>query len=168
MKLRLVLLLAPNLLLAPGFAQTVDIPKGKSITVDGIEIAGEWDDAVHVDFKGGEYIRLKQDGTHLLMSIKGEKGGISSVALHADDQVAILHASAGLITAIYTRQGENWVQTEEFRSERQQLVRAERDNTARMAKNLELIGWCANILPRKPPLNPDHQNALPAQTPSHT
>ena len=138
-------------------AESVTIPKGSTITVDGVSAEQEWDDATTVDFEGGEYLKMKQDGEYVLLAIKGEKLGISSVAIHAENEVKILHASAGLITAVYNRQGESWVQTEEFRSERQRMVSAEKDNPARIAKNLELYGWGANILPLKPPVDFDQQ-----------
>jgi len=142
-----------------GFSgETVNIPSGKPITVDGVADPNEWDDAADIEFRGGDYIKIKQDGTYLLMAIKGEKLGISSLAFHSDDEVRIFHASSGLITAVYKNQGDHWVQTEEFRSEGQILARAEDGDEAKMAKNLELYGWCANILAIKPPADFDEQN----------
>ena len=138
--------------------ETLTIPRGTAVTIDGREEPGEWDDALSADLRGGQYIKLKTDGQYLYLSIKGEKGGISSVAIHTDDEVKILHASAGLITAVYNREGGHWNQTEEFRSERQAPLRQENSTTARMAQKLELYRWCANILPRKVPADFDAQN----------
>ncbi len=139
-------------------AETLNIPQGRSITADGTEEAGEWNDALGIDFKGGDYIKVKHDGEHLFLSIKGEKLGICSVAIHAEDEIKILHASAGLITAVYEKSGGHWEQTEEFRSERQEPLRRAKTDADKMAMKLAQYKWCANIQTRKGPADFDVQN----------
>jgi hypothetical protein len=140
--------------------ETLTIPRGTAITIDGRDEPGEWDNALSAPLRGGQYIKLKTDGQYLYLSIKGETIGISSVAIHTNDEVKILHASAGLITAVYNREGGHWNQTEEFRSERQALLRQEKSKAARMAKQLELYGWHANVLPLKVPADLGVQNIM--------
>ena len=94
--------------------ETLTIPGGTAVTIDGREEPGEWDDASSTALRGGQYIKLKTDGQYLYLSIKGEKLGISSVAIHAADEVKILHASAGLITAVSNREGGHWKQVHWF------------------------------------------------------
>jgi hypothetical protein len=124
------------------------IPRGTEITIDGYMGPGEWDDALDVEFSGGEMLRLKQDGRFLYLYIKGETPGTASLGIHSGDTIQILHASAGLITAKYVPDGDRWRQVEPFRSDRQMEARDQASDMARMQMNLDLYGWCALLRPR--------------------
>jgi len=146
-----LLTLALVLLATVAHAEALNIPKGTEITVDGKMGDGEWTDALQVDFIGGETLKIKQDGKYLYLYIRGETPGVASLAIHSQDLIQILHASAGLITAKYVNEGERWRQVEPFRSEKQMEVRNQ-------ANNLEAYGWLATILPRA--ITPDFDTSL--------
>lgn len=111
------------LLATVAHAEALNIPKGTEITVDGKMGDGEWTDALQVDFIGGETLKIKQDGKYLYLYIRGETPGVASLAIHSQGLIQILHASAGLITARYLKEGERWRQVEPFRSEKQMAIR---------------------------------------------
>jgi len=139
-------------------AETLNIPKGTTITVDGRMGDREWADALQVEFIGGEVLKIKQDGRYLYLYIKGETPGVASLGIHTRDSIQILHASAGLITARYVQEGAHWRQIEPFRSEKQDAIRNQANHQAWMAQNLDVYGWCATILPRA--MTPDFDTSL--------
>jgi len=152
------LVLTVVLLLPVVRTETLIIPKGTGITIDGRMGDGEWSDGLQVEFIGGAILKIKQDGQYLYLYIKGETPGVASLGIHARGSTEILHASAGLITAKYVQEGERWRQIEPFRSEKQDAVNRQANHPASMAKNLEVYGWCATILPRAIP--PDFDTSL--------
>ena len=116
--LRKVLFFSPLLMLFQ-FPTTTDarpdlqIPRGEA-RIDGEADPEEWEGALQVEFVGGEAFMMMQDGRFLFLYIKGETAGVASVAICTGDSIQILHASAGLITARYVREGELWKQVEPF------------------------------------------------------
>lgn len=127
-------------------SSSILIPKGNSVSIDGVMEKNEWTDAKEMDFKGGGFTLFKCDESYLYLCIQGDKLGISSVAINTDNKIYILHASTSIITAIYEKDKDTWKQLEEFHSERYALIKKEKDAKKFKDKFLSEFLWFANTL----------------------
>ena len=130
----------------PANAQTVIIPKGGSVKIDGILEKEEWLKAIKQDFIGGESILFQHDSKFLYLGICGEKGGFASVCVLREDTIYVCHTSMGLITAKYILEKNRWVQIHEFRSEIQTKIGELQNIDDKMKLSLKEYGWFANTL----------------------
>ena len=138
---RLLLLAGVAGALADNSSQPVQVPKGSPPAVDGKISADEWRDAARQELIGGGELRLKHDGAHLYVGIRGLKPGWSHVYVTDGDAVHVLHASAALGTAIY-RQGASgaWQPIQSFTW----AMRGTSHTEEAIAAFLEANGWYAN------------------------
>ncbi len=127
------------LLLALALAATLDVPRVSAPVIDGTVAAGEWRSAKRVELTNGGHALLQHDGTFLYIAIRGPRTGIASLCMPQGKDVAILHASAALGTAVF-RDGHA---TREF-------VWTNRDTTDTAARDKFLAAehWFANTTPR--------------------
>ena len=139
-------ILAYFFLALPADAQTVKIPIGSSVKIDGILEKEEWLNAIKQEFIGGESILFQHDSKFLYLGIRGEKGGFASVCVLYEDTIYVCHTSMGLITAKYVREKNQWVQTHEFRSETQHEIGELQNIDDKMKLSLKEYGWFANTL----------------------
>jgi hypothetical protein len=126
--------------------QTVNIPRGNSVKIDGIMEKEEWGNAINQEFIGGEGILFQHDTEFLYLGIRGEKGGFASVCVLYEDSIYVFHSSMGLITAKYVREESRWLQTLEFRSEIQHKIGKVENTDDKMKLSLKEYGWFANII----------------------
>jgi len=127
-------------------AQTLKIPEGSSIKIDGIMEKEEWLDAAEQEFIGGKTILLQRDSKFLYLGIRGEKGGFASVCVLRGDTIDVYHSSMGLITAKYVKENSKWVQVHEFRSEAQSRIGKLKNLEEKMELSIKEYGWFANTL----------------------
>jgi hypothetical protein len=92
------------------------VPPGEPPTIDGTLSAGEWDGARVETFSDGSELFLLYSGGYLYLGVRGSKPELVAGNIYLDHggEIAILHASAALGTAIYARQGESWNRTQDF------------------------------------------------------
>jgi hypothetical protein len=136
---------------AVGQDTAVIVPAGGAPIVDGTIHDDEWEDAVRLPLHGGEALYLKRADGKLYIAIRGAAGGIGSVCLGNADRIRVLHASTGLITAAYERDGDAWRLVHGFRGPRQatgeRFTRGEAGRTEEYsAAQLEQFGWVANLV----------------------
>lgn len=84
--------------------------------IDGTLSPGEWDGArVETLSDGSELLLLGNRGA-LYLAVRGNTPEMiaGNVFLDRDGEIAILHSSAALGTAIYAQKGESWVRTQDF------------------------------------------------------
>jgi hypothetical protein len=62
---------------------------------------------------GGE-LMLMHDAGHLYLGIRSRAMGFGSICTVDDNQISILHSSAGLGTAIFERDGDDWRRIQQF------------------------------------------------------
>jgi formylglycine-generating enzyme required for sulfatase activity len=125
-------------------SDAIIIPSGVPPTLDGSLSPGEWDDASIKSFANGSELFLKHTRNDLYLGLRSNKPGMiaGNVFVHHGDQIAILHTSAALGTAIY-QQGENeWVQTQDFTWRCRDTGRGETALAEREAF-LQQEGWLA-------------------------
>ena len=139
-------ILANIFITLPAYAQTVIVPKGGSVKIDGILEKEEWLNAIKQEFIGGESILFQHDSEFLYLGIRGEKGGFASVCLLREDTIYVCHTSMGLITAKYIREKNRWEQTHEFRSEIQHKIGKLQNNDNKKKLSIKEYGWFANTL----------------------
>jgi hypothetical protein len=98
---------------ASGTAELV-APLGSAAIIDGAFSPGEWDDAFSTSLaNGGELMIMHNDG-YLYLGIRSREMGFGSICTASDDRVSILHSSAGLGTAIFVKDGDDWLRTQQF------------------------------------------------------
>jgi Tol biopolymer transport system component len=90
-----------------------DVPVGNPPRIDGRLSPEEWSGARTVSLADGELLFM-HDGTYLYLAIRSDVLGLGSICVDRGDNVAILHSSASLGTAIYKRADENWRRTRDF------------------------------------------------------
>ncbi len=92
----------------------IQVPDGNMPTIDGTFSSGEWDGALTTDLvNGGELMLMHNDG-YLYLGIQSREMGYGSICTADDNQVSILHSSAGLGTAIFERDGPDWRRIQQF------------------------------------------------------
>lgn len=136
--------LAASFTIASG--QTIQIPKGVPISIDGKFSVEEWKDALRQELVGGGEVHLKQDSAYLYICLRGSKQEWSHVYVTRGDTIYVLHASAALGTAIYCRSnGDVWQPLQEF-SWTMRDTSLSREAINAREKFLELHGWVANTV----------------------
>jgi WD40 repeat protein len=92
----------------------IEAPAGIAPSIDGTFSLGEWDSAMLMPLtNGGELMVMHNDG-YLYLGIRSRDMGFGSICTTSDDQVSVLHSSAGLGTAIFDRDGDDWLRTQQF------------------------------------------------------
>ena len=95
---------------------TVAVPATNPATIDGTLAAGEWDAAAVETFDDGSELLLMYASGYLYVGLRTNTPGmvVGNVFIQRGDEIAILHSSAALGTAIY-QQGEGvWHQVLDF------------------------------------------------------
>jgi hypothetical protein len=93
---------------------SLEIPRAEQPILDGTISPREWSGAYQTELSGGgELLLITADG-YLFLGIRGKPEPVISICLDRGREVAILHSSAAIGTAIY-KQGENtWDQVQGF------------------------------------------------------
>lgn len=136
--------------LADGSA--VRVPRGGAATIDGTLSPGEWEGArVEIFADGSELLLMHSDG-YLYLGIRSKTPEMIVGNIHLyrglerglirGEEIAILHASAALGTAVYGREGANWQQTQAFEWRCRQTGNSEAAQAERQAF-LEQERWLA-------------------------
>jgi hypothetical protein len=101
---------------SPTPAADLNAPAESPPVIDGTLSPGEWDGArVETLSDGSELLLLTGEGD-LYLAVRGNTPEMiaGNVFLDRGGEIAILHSSAALGTAIYAQQGESWTRTQDF------------------------------------------------------
>lgn len=79
------------------------IPATPAPMLDGKIGDGEWEQALKQDLTGGGHLYLQHNGDHLYVAMHGVEPGWGHVYLLDGDSLRVLHASAALGMAVYTK-----------------------------------------------------------------
>jgi len=92
------------------------VPSGTPPTIDGSHSPGEWDTAAVETFADGSQMLLTQAEDFLYLGIRANESGMiaGNVFINRGDEIAILHTSAALGTAIYQIGEDGWQQIQDF------------------------------------------------------
>ena len=92
------------------------VPQGQPTALDGVIAPSECENALVETFADGSELLLMQDGEFLYVGIRAKEPGTiaGNVFVQRGDEVSILHSSAALGTAIYQKDGDSWMQTQNF------------------------------------------------------
>ena len=128
-------------------AETIGVPQGGAIVIDGKIEEKEWQDAAAFELKGGGRVFFKHDGgAYLFIGVRGAKSGWSQIYLSEGENtdVRVYHASAALGAVVYSLDKNLlWQPAGEFAWElRDRVVNAETEK--KMADYLAQNGWVAN------------------------
>jgi Tol biopolymer transport system component len=93
---------------------SIQVQEGPIPVVDGRFSVGEWDDALVTGLKNAGELRLMHANGYLYLGIRSRDMGFGSICTIEDNQVSILHSSAGLGTAVFVRGGEGWQRIRQF------------------------------------------------------
>ena len=94
----------------------LSVPQGEAPTIDGTLSPGEWDGAATDLFADGSELFLIYSDGYLYLGIRSTTPEMIAGNIFVDrgDEIAILHASAALGTALYAQAGESWEQIQGF------------------------------------------------------
>jgi hypothetical protein len=92
------------------------VPAGSTPAIDGTLAPGEWDAARVETFSDGSQLFLLYAEGSLYVGVRGVTPEMiaGNIFLERGGEVAVLHASAALGTAIYKQAGETWQRTQDF------------------------------------------------------
>ncbi len=92
------------------------VPLGIPPEIDGILSSGEWDGALVETFADGSKLYLLQTVDYLYLGIQANTFGMiaGNLFIHQGNEIAILHSSAALGTAIYLKDEYSWKQIQDF------------------------------------------------------
>jgi hypothetical protein len=114
--------------------QVISVPQGRPPTLDGTLSPGEWSDAVVESFSDGSELFLMHSEGYLYLAIRAGAPEMIGANIFVDrgGDVAILHTSAALGTAIYEATDAGWERTQDFvwqcrRTDASDAARAERE-----------------------------------------
>lgn len=139
------------------------IPLAPAPAIDGVLAPEEWNNALRARFSDGSTLLLMQDGDYLYLGVRARVSavGVVSVCLDRGRDVAVLHSSAALGTAVYELAGEGWDPTRTFSWECRETDDSPAARHARQTF-LEREGWLANNGNTGTPGQIEFQIAMPA------
>jgi hypothetical protein len=139
---------------------TVAVPPGNPPTLDGTLSPGEWESARREKFSNGSELLPMQNGGYLYLGVRVNLHTIWSIYLDRGDEVAVLHSSGSLGTAVYKRTGSGWQRTRTFAWTLQDKSNSE---TAQQQRKqfLEKEGWLASLGTMSKPEEVEFQLAMP-------
>ena len=96
---------------APVQVQVVEEP-----VIDGVIGELEWGSAVVKKFSDGSEVYLMLSGETLFAGIRAASGGMiaGNVFLEEGDKITVMHTSAALGTALYQKDGEEYIKIKDF------------------------------------------------------
>jgi hypothetical protein len=99
-----------------GAPSTLSVPHGEAPAIDGTLSPGEWDGAAMGLFADGSELFLMYSDGYLYLAIRSITPEMIAGNIFVDrgDEIAILHASAALGTALYAQASDRWEQTQGF------------------------------------------------------
>lgn len=112
----------------------ISVPQGKPLAIDGTISPGEWGSAGVETFSDGSELFLMHYEGYLYLGIRASTpemiGG--NIFIDRGDEIAILHSSAALGTAVYEKGNDGWQRSQEFvwrcrRTDSSETALAERD-----------------------------------------
>jgi hypothetical protein len=120
------------------------VPAAEPPTVDGKLSTGEWDAAIVKTFTDGSELLFMHSDGYLYLGIRANKPGMiaGNVLIQRGDEIAILHSSAALGTAIYQRGEQSWQQKQNFTWQCRDTSNSDAANEERRAF-LRQEGWVA-------------------------
>lgn len=139
-------------------ATGIHIPKGNGPVIDGRFSEGEWDGALKTDLVNGGELMLMHDGGYLYMGIRSREMGFGSICTLDEDRVSILHSSAGLGTAIFEWNGEDWRRIQQF------AYCCWEATSSRLNEFLQEEAWVASLGTMGIPDEMEYQIAIPDGT----
>ncbi len=95
---------------------TILVPEGKPLAIDGAMSPGEWDSAGVEAFSDGSELLLMYSEGYLYLGIRANTPEmiVGNIFIDHGDEIAILHSSAALGTALYQKGMNSWQQTQGF------------------------------------------------------
>ena len=120
--------------------RVLSIPSGGVPTIDGVMEGGEWDGATSTMMTDGSPLRWMHSGETLYVALEGGDVGAVNLAIETGGEVWVLHSSAALGSALYTKDEATWRLTHEF----SWCCRSTTDDTDRQSL-LDQERWQANI-----------------------
>ena len=91
----------------------------------------------------GGTVSITREGDALRVAVHGPRAGLASLCLATESEVRILHASAALGEAVYSRSGERWVLTSTFEFKLRD-ARTGPPTAAERDAYFGAMGWVAN------------------------
>ncbi len=138
-----ICLLISAITIAAHASNTIEVPRGSAITLDGRLSDDEWAAAARQELVGGGEVRFKHDGAHLFIGVRGANRGWSHIYVPDGESIHVLHASAALGTAIYRRSGDAWQPVQSFQWAMRDRSMSEQAMAARESF-LKSTGWVAS------------------------
>ncbi|MBL6980339.1 MAG: SUMF1/EgtB/PvdO family nonheme iron enzyme, partial [Anaerolineales bacterium] len=120
-------------------------PSANPPIIDGTLSPLEWDDAAIETLSDGSELYLMQNEGYLYLGIRSKSLEliVGNIFVDHGDEVVVLHSSAALGTAIYTKDDDTWDRTREF----DWCCRSTSDSTSALTEREEFLqdeGWVAN------------------------
>jgi hypothetical protein len=92
---------------------------------------------------GGGEVSIRRDGEVLRVAVKGPLAGLASLCVGDNSRVRILHASAAVGEAVYTRRGDRWALDSGF-DWRLRDAASGRPAQSEIREFFDRTGWVAN------------------------
>jgi hypothetical protein len=123
---------------------SIIIPIGRDIKIDGILEDSEWSDAWQGNLVNGGEVLFKHNNLNFFIGIRGVEMGWSHICVATPNQVLILHSSAALGAAIYQRTDQEFANpVDRFKWEMRDTTQSEVAVKAR-ASYLDKNNWVAS------------------------
>ena len=120
--------------------RVLSVPSGEAPTIDGIVSTGGWDGATSTIMTDGTPLHWMYSDETLHVALEGGELGAVNLAIATGDETWILHSSAALGSALYTREQSSWSLTRGF----SWCCRSTTADAGRRAL-FDEEGWQANI-----------------------
>lgn len=123
--------------------------------IDGKIEPNEWNNSGKYGLNGGDSIYIMYAEDTIFIAIKGKAGGFTSLGVANDENLKILHASTGLITAEYEKEGSIWKRLYDFKEPEKKDGTSFPRNGQRLSENYKNVqmrsfGWYANLIEMGP------------------
>jgi hypothetical protein len=112
----------------------ISVPQGKPLAVDGRLSPDEWANALVEPFSDGSKLFLMHSDGYLYLGIRASTPGMigANIFIDRSGEIAVLHTSAALGTAVYETENGSWQQSQDFdwrcrRTDNSEAALTERD-----------------------------------------
>jgi hypothetical protein len=136
-------LLVAALFAGSAAAQDIAVPRAGPIVVDGQLGEAAWQNGVSFPLAPGGEVRFVHDGSALYVGVRVPNGLLFHLCLASGDTVRVLHSSAAIGHATFSRDGTDWSRVADFAWALRGNQPADSIAVARQA-HLGSQGWVAN------------------------
>jgi hypothetical protein len=139
---------------------SITVPRGNAADIDGTLRPSDWANARKMALVPEGELLLMHDGQYLYLGLRGKPDSVGSLCIAQGGQIAVLHSSLRVGTAVYKPATESWQRIQDSRW----TWWDESDAQVALSQEIEFLkvnGWIASTMGSGSPGEMEYKIALP-------